>query len=236
MMAMGQLGQDQTMTAADANLGVRHLQRLLDSWSNDNLQIWTTADATVATVSGTTSYATNTWSNTRVPVTIQNVWLRDSSIDFPLYEISEQEYDAIPAKSTQGLPEAYFFERFIHDYSDDAPPDDVTADDLRGIIYLYPTPNKAYTLHIVGRLSMGNAVTLDSTLVFPPGGELMVMECLAVSLGKFYGIPLTQELMRSASQARKALEPTNHRAPRLATGLPGSGYTTPGYVRIMGDT
>jgi hypothetical protein len=219
LMAIGQYGSNQTPTPEDAQLGVRTLQRLLDSWSNDNLQIWTTADATVTTTSGDADYSTSEWSNTRVPVTIQNIWLRNSPIDVPLSSMTEQEYNEIPDKAIQGTPREYMWKRVVHDYSGDNPVDDVTADDLRGTLYLYPTPDAAYPLHIMGRLTLVQTLTLDSWLVFPPG----------VALCKFFGIDPKPDLVHSAGVAKAALEAANFVPSRLDTGLPVMGER---YFRI----
>ncbi len=228
-MACGQYGQDQAPSAADGQLALRELQRLLDSWSNDNLTVWTTVDMSETTVAGTASYdftgfdldgvTPATAADQRVPVSLQNVWI--DTPDYKLTQLTELEYDAIYDKTIRGRPAFYFYKRYVHVYANDpVPPDEPTPNDLRGTLYLYPTPDQAYTVHAMGRLPLGVALTLDSTLVFPPGYEHAVVRNLAVTLCDFFGIDPKPSLVQSAINAREALAVHNFVAGKLDTGLP----------------
>lgn len=236
LMACGQYGQGQAPSAADAALGVRVLQRLLDSWSNDGFVVWTTADMTVATVAGDEAYdftefdidgvAPATVNDYRVPVNIQNVWLRDDTIDLPLDEIHEAEYDAIPDKAVQAVPCKYMWKRYVHNYAhDDVPPDEPTPNDLRARIYLYPAPNKAYTLHVKARLTLQHGLGLDDAIVMPPGSERMIVQNLAVELCDFFGIDPKPGLMQSASTAYEQMKTSNYKLVEMINPLaPGRRY------------
>lgn len=203
----GAYGQGDSLDPMDAQRSVRAMQRMLDSWSNDNLAIYTTTDATVPCVAGTASYATATWTPTTRPVTIQNAYLRSGTLDYKLSLIAELEYDELPDKTTQGLPCKLFYK----------------ADAATGTAYLYPTPDAAYTLHVVGRLPLASALTLDTVLTLPPGYERAIVKNLAVELCDTFGIDARGSLAQSAADSYRALVSTNFVPGKLKTGLPSYG-------------
>lgn len=207
MFANGSYGRGDTLQAADAQLGLRTLQRMADSWSNDNLQIPYTALTTETTVASTANYPLSGFTPTTRPVSIQNVWL-DANIDEPLESLTEEEYNNIPVKTITGIPTHYFYK----------------PSGSSGTFYLYPTPNGAYALNVQGRYQLSAGTTLDTDIVLPPGYEAALVAGLGVALCDYHGIDVKPSLMQQSINAKNAVARTNHRTPKMALCLPGTGY------------
>ncbi len=197
------LAKDESLHPADAALGLRWLQRMMDSWSNDNLMIYATGEATKLLAVGTASYALSGFTPSTRPVTIANAWL-DSVPDVPLIDMTEEEYDSIPDKTLQGIPLRYFYKP--------------TA--TSGTVYLFPVPNQADTLHINGRYPLASGLTLDSVLSFPPGYEDAIVLNLAVKLAPLFDVQVSGDLRMQASSARDALITTNYVPGLMQLNLP----------------
>lgn len=218
--ASGALGQDQSISAADAALCLRALQRMVDSWSNRNLTVYTVAESTFSCVGGTVSYATSAWTPTTRPVSIQNIWLRQGTIDYPIPEITKEEYDEIPNKSAEGLPMCAMY----------------LPAATTGTLYFYPTPDTTYAVKVNGRFPLASGMTLDTVISLPPGYEAALLANLAVEIGPYFGAQPNAVMMQKANETLDALALTNFVPQVLDTGLPGTGYSRPGYLRILGDT
>jgi hypothetical protein len=219
MYASGIAGQDQSISNADMQLGLRIFQRMVDSWSNDTLTVYNTTSGTITLVSGTRSYSTTLLSSGR-PVTIQNAFLSRGTVDYPLEQISEQSYNDIAYKTATGIPSVFFFDPSF----------------ANGTFYFYPVPSAADTVTVNGRFPLATSLALTTAISLPPGYEQVLVSNLAVELCPFFGTSPSQALMRSATMSRDVLKATNYTPGVLNTGLPGTGYSQPGYIRILGDT
>lgn len=219
LFACGAHGQGDVPSDADAQLCLRRLQRMVDSWANDNLTVYNTVAGTMSLVAGTNAYSTTLLSTGR-PVTIQNAYLTRQQIDYPLTQLTEEEWNAIAYKVPQGLSSVFY-------YSPGHPD---------GTFYFYPTPSDPDVVTVNGRYPLAVGLALTTTLSLPPGYEAALCDSLAVDIAPSFGVQPSAVLTRSATMARDVLKSTNFVPGVMQTGLPGSGYSVPGYIRIRGDT
>jgi hypothetical protein len=220
MAACGVNGRGETPADSDAQLCLRRLRRMIDSWANDNLTVYNTTAGTMTLTANTASYSTTLLSSGR-PVTIQNAYLTRQGIAYPLRMVSEQEYNGIADKSAQGLPSVVFY--------DPSYPN--------GTFYFYPVPDAADVVTVNGRFPlMTSSIFLATALSLPPGYEAALCDNLAVDISPSFGVTPSATLVKEAKLSRSALKTTNQVPPTLRTALPGAGYGTPGYIRILGDT
>lgn len=217
MFAAGALGQGDTLADDDAELVRRRLIRMVDRWANDGLMVYTTGTGSFAMVAGTAGYATTGLSLGR-PVTVQNVYVRWSNIDYPVEPIGEEDYNAIAYKLGTGTPAVYL--------NDTAYP---TA-----TFTFYPVPDKAYTCYVNGRYPLATALAFSDTVSLPPGYEAAIVDNLAVDICPSFGVQPTQQLLTSARASKDVLKVVNF-VPQVMDIALGSNRT-PGYVRIVGDT
>src|SRR4051812_38997850 len=99
MYACGALGQGDTLTAADAQLCLRRLNRMLDMWSGVRELIYEVFDDTFSTVIGTQTYSSALLASGLRPRRVDNMYLTLGVIDYPIELVGSQEWDAIPYKT-----------------------------------------------------------------------------------------------------------------------------------------
>lgn len=216
MFAAGVLGQDQGAGSSndDIDLVRRRLVRMIASWRG--LMLYTTKAQTFTMTAGDATYTTATWTDGR-PVSILNIYVTHSGVDYPTDEVGQEEYDAIPVKTSRGMPKVWL--------NDTAYP---TA-----TITFYPTPDKAYTVTVNGMYPVTSSLALSDTLSLPEGYEAAIVDNLAVDICPSFGVQPAPTLVMSARAAKRALKMTNF-VPSIMS-LTGAD-SDPGYIRILGDT
>ena len=118
----------QSKTGYDIETARRSLNLLSLEWVNRGLNFWTVEQGTKTLTAGT---STVTMDSDTVDL-IQH-WIRDGSgtsqSDLPISRFSVSQYSTIPNKLTEGRPVNLYIDK-----QRDAP-----------VVYLWPTPDKAYT-------------------------------------------------------------------------------------------
>jgi len=195
MFLAGVLGQDQTPTSGDSQLVIRILQRMLDSWSNEKGMIYANDVETFNMVGGTQAYSTSLLTNGR-PVAITSMRATLSNIDYPIDQMDQDEWNAIPVKNVQSIPRKFYY--------DTAYPN--------AQMFFYPVPNAAYvvSLYCQRQLTGTTPLTLTTTLSMPLGYEAAIVNCLAVDLSPYFGKQATQQMVAQASSTRSKLKRTNY--------------------------
>lgn len=218
LFANGALGQGESLDATDGALVLRAFTRMLGTWANENITVYTTSEGTMTLVAGTATYATTSLSTGR-PVSVQNMFLRLNSVDYQVDLIGEEEYDAIPYKTSSGLPLVCLYE----------------ASYPNGSFTFYPVPSEAYVAHVKARYPLiSGTITLETSVSLPPGYEAALVDNLAVYVAPFFGLQAPGDLRMRAHASKEALRATNHVPLRMTSSLAG-GSSMPGYLRIIGD-
>ncbi len=102
----------------------RSMDLLTLEWANRGIHLWAMDKGTVLLVDGTTTY--NLPTDT---IDLIQVYVTASSTDYQLTRIDVGQYSNLSSKTTESRPTQYFINRV-------ATP----------VLYLYPTPDQAYTL------------------------------------------------------------------------------------------
>lgn len=103
---IGVVALDETATAEEIETARTALDRLLKSWQNRDIEIWTKASQTVTL----TTSASYTLDPVR-PLSIDNVNLKRSGIETPMCRMTRDEYDTLPDKTSTGLPTQFYYDR-----------------------------------------------------------------------------------------------------------------------------
>lgn len=198
------LGQDQAPSSGDAQLVLRHLNRMLDWWSTheDLIQLQTQSFTMTA---GQATYDTTLLTNGR-PVNLESMYVRLNNIDFAVDMIDNQEYEGIGYKATLGIPNKCY-------YDQDFP---------NGNFFFYPTPYAAFTCYVTGKFLLPTTLQIDDTINLQPGYEKAIVENLACSIWRpFKGSnkPIPPDLQRSAQLSLGQLKRTNYHGLTMDTGL-----------------
>ena len=97
---------DETPTADDLNVAISALNMMLKGWQNRGWLTWTYTRASLAL----TTDASYTLAPVR-PIRIVNARFRRGGIETPMQEMTRDEYDSLPLKTSQGIPTTFYFDR-----------------------------------------------------------------------------------------------------------------------------
>lgn len=195
------LGQDQTPQANDLQLALRILNRMLDTWANDNLMVYASETQSFIMSAGVASYSTSLLSAR--PVSIAAMRVRISNIDYPVTFIDLDAWNAIPFKQAASIP--------TNCYYDPTYPN--------GTMNFYPTPQAAYTCYVDTRDTF-SGLTLSTTLSLPPGYEGAIVDNLAVLLyPSFRNGDVPRDLRAAATESKAALKRTNYQPMEMNIGI-----------------
>lgn len=205
MYQAGVLGQDQGAAPSndDAQLVLRRLQRLLDSWSTDNLMIYQANAETLPLSASVAAYSTSLLASGR-PVKIQTMWVSYAGVDYPVEQIADNRYAAIAIKNINAIPQYCWI-------NDGFPQMQLT---------LWPIPFAPMTLNLIcQRVLQSATVTMATSLTFPPGYEKALVDCLAVDICPSFGLTPNAAMVQSAKEAKATLQAMNLQPLEMDTGL-----------------
>lgn len=182
---IGVVAIDEDMTADQGADGLRALQRFLSSLQNREVEFY--RDATInITLTTALSYAVS-----GVPKAVRNARVVRGAIETPMTEMTRQEYDDLPVKTSTGFPTTFYYDR----------------DRLAGTIYIWP-PLAAANGEIL-RLTVETKVTtpaaLSDTVDIPEEWEDAVVYGLADRLADDYGVDNPKVTARAERELNLAL-------------------------------
>jgi hypothetical protein len=204
---LGVLAAGEVATAADADEGLAALNRLVDQWAAEKLQIHTITRITW-TISQVASYTVGTGATINVPrpVFINEVRLVDTTptpdMETPLQPLTDDGYAALPQKAlTATRPYSWWYNPTVP----------------TGTLHLFPIPTDSglqgalYAPQPVQRFT-----SLSTAVSLPPGYERMLVKMLAVELGPSYEKPPDAALVRQAMEAQAAVKRSNRKTMDLS--------------------
>lgn len=155
--------------------------------------LWLQTAQTVSLVAGQAAYTL-----TGKPLKVRDVRRKvtSSAIETPLMEWSRSQYEEQPAKTTQSIPTAYFFD-----------PQRTTA-----TLYLWPTPSTStastMTVELVVRRKIEDLVTAGDDADLPQEWLLTLSYLLAEQLALKYGIApdIRSEIAQRAAAYKADIE------------------------------
>lgn len=96
----------QQLTGYQARLARRSLNIMFTDWATRGINYWTTAETNLSLTSGTSTYTLPAGT-----VDILSAVVRRSGTDTTMTRMALTDYNALPVKTTQGLPTQFFFDR-----------------------------------------------------------------------------------------------------------------------------
>jgi hypothetical protein len=115
--------------------GLEALNALSRQWQHSGLvSLWTVEEVIVAMVAAQASY--NMAADT---LSIERAWIRNNGTDYAnLVMMSREDYSDIPNKALQGIPTSLWYNNLLSG---------TTGSDA-DVLYPYPVPDLAYSMHI----------------------------------------------------------------------------------------
>lgn len=206
-------GADEINDAFDA------LNTMLATWSAGRNAIHALTEVNKTLVASTASYTIGSGDDidTPLPNKIVSAFIRSSNTDLPLQQIDATEFDRIFYKSTEGIPEVFYFNR---DYS-------------TGTITLFPVPDSAYTLYLKLWSPLSQYANKTANLDLPQEYEEAIIFNLAARLCPEYGRPIPQAVAIFADTSFDMLKALNAQP---VAGIDANPIRNSQRYSVLGDT
>ena len=200
---IGVLAGGEAAASADASDGLSALNRLIDSWSNERLTLYTTTRTTWTITANTQSYLVGTSQvvNVSRPTHVDEVRFVDTSLDpdteFPISELTVEAYASWSQKaSTATYPTNYYYN-----------PTYASA-----TISLFPIPTSTTLTGVLyAPAVLGTLASLSTSVSFPPGYERFLIKNLAIELLPSYERQPNPMLVEQARESKTNIKRMNER-------------------------
>lgn len=196
------LGQDQTLSSGDAQLLLRKLNRMLDSWSNERQMIYSNTVQTFLMTPSVAQYSTSLLSLGR-PVSIDSMTVTLNNIDYAVDMIDLLKWNEISYKLTEAIPNQCYY----------------NANIPNGEFNFYPRPYAAFLCTVYGSYQLAQTpVILATDLILPPGYEAAIVASLAVEAWNSFksGDP-SPSMIKKMIDTRAVIKRTNFQPLEMAT-------------------
>ncbi len=208
------LGAGETLSTADADGGLRALNRLVDQWAAERLAIYAITRTPWTIVASDGQYTVGTGGDINVarPVFLDHVHLIDTSTDpdqeTELKPFTDDQWAALGLKAlTSPYPSRWY-------YNPTYP---------LGTLDLWPVPTGT-TLQgaLYAPAAVSEFAALTTTISLPPGWREMLVTNLAIRLAPSYGAQPSPLLLRQAEKSMATVRGANVRPSELGfEGAPG---------------
>lgn len=183
------MGEDVTLSDAEADNALQALNMMLESWSNDSLLVYS---VTAETFTLTASHNPHTWAdgedfNSDRPVRfLAAKVVKGDGTEQPLPVLSYNDYAEITDKTLEADYPEYI-------YYDNAWP--------TGNVYLYPVANDARVVRLYSEKKLQTADNLQTDLSFPPGWDQAIKYNLALRIAPEYQLTAGADVAQLAEEA-----------------------------------
>ena len=214
MRLLGVYSKGEAPDADEAQDGLSALNSLLDSLSNDSLQVFARSVDAIALSAGTASVTVGPSGGTvtdRPVQVLDESYLQIGDVSHPLDLLTLDEWNAIGIKTLAGLPRALYVQPDMPDIT----------------VHIWPQPSEAATLHLWSRKQLASFPSLTTQMQLPPGYERMLAFLLAIDLAPDFQVEPPAAVVRGAASARRSIKRTNLEVPVLdmPAGVPvNSGF------------
>jgi hypothetical protein len=202
-------------TTVELAAGLEDLQNMLSSWSADGLSIPSYVSENFTLTIGQAVYTIGDAGgedlSTVRPVSINNAFIRISNYDHPVKSMSNQKYNRIRSKDSEGRP--------LKLYYDPQYPS--------GKIRFDKEPDVAYDFHLVSEKPLTNPTSTATTFSIPLEYNLPMIYNLTVLLTSDSGNKLGPEVFAIAEQSLDTLRTRNavdKSGDEVSLDVPGSRY------------
>lgn len=197
---IGVLDPVETMTAEQAQHGIRTLNRIVDRMNAQRLHVYAVRDVSATFSGATATVGPGLTVDTSHPLRFEtgNYYVR-SGMSFPLPLWSREDYNAVVLKTQAGeYPHGVYYDRQIP-----------------GNVFLWPVPSAPLEYHFQVVAKLSEFADLDTDYSFPDGYRDLFFYSLCERLPRAYNLPVDPGAAAEAAKARAAVRKNNTNVPVL---------------------
>lgn len=199
MRLIGAVASGESPTTQESTDALTALNNMIESWQLDRLLVWAYVDTAVTLTPNDASYTVGPSANFNVtprPPKLENIFIRDSNIDYPVELVTQERWYAIPDKTTgSDIPDTAYYEPSF----------------TTGTLQIWPVPTRAVSLHIVTWSQITSFASTATSVSLPQGFERALAYNLAIEIAPEYQKPVSAEVAKIATESLAALKRANNR-------------------------
>lgn len=209
---IGAIASSETPSGAEMADALSTLNAMLDSWSTENLIIYSKTTEKFQLVTGTNTYTIGPGGDfdTTRPIELISAAIEDQSaspsVEYCVDILTFEEWADIRVKNLDGLPTKLF-------YNPESP---------LGVITLWPKPDTADKLVLYSLKPLGGFANASDDVELPPGYELALSYNLAVLIAPEYNKAASVDVVNSALNLKANIKRKNVKPLFLTCDLPTS--------------
>ena len=197
---IGVLAPGETATADQLTSGLRSFNRMLDSWSTENLMHYgeTTEDFTLTASQQQYSMGSGGDFNTTRPIEILNMTWKDTSVspnlELPIEIVPQEQwkFEEVKGTSSNIVTKAY-----------------INYGSSLVYINLWPVPSSAKKVSVTSNKPITTYTSLSTTITHPPGWIEAMEYNLALRMRPSYGVPLDPAIQDIAMKSKANIKRQN---------------------------
>jgi len=196
---LGLVAPGETLSAEDADDGLRAFNQMIDSWSTERLSVFSTQDQVLTWPASTQSRTlgpTGTLVGNRPIVLDDSTYFRDptTGISYGLKIVNQQQYNGIAVKTvTSTYPQIIFI-------NDTYPNSEISV---------YPVPTRALEFHFISVSPLAQLSVLATDIILPPGYLRAFKFNLACEVASIFGVEPSATIQRIAMVSKRTLKRNN---------------------------
>lgn len=199
LVALGEVGFNETVNSDDLSFGLTRLNGLLDSWSTERLSLYTVKRGQFTLSASTQDYTigpTGTFTTVGRPVLIQTaaIIISATTIRFQMNVLTSKQWALIQEKGLTGvLPTDIYMDQEFPNAG----------------IHLWPIPSGTPDIEIYFWAPLPVFVNVTDTFSLPPGYQDAVKYGLMVHLAQAYNKSIDPAILALAQQKKAAIQTLN---------------------------
>lgn len=198
------LGAGETVSAEDAALCMNELNTLVSAWENDGMFCYTTLDTTFTLPASTQSRTIGPSMQINIvrPVKVlRGSFGRVDSIDYPIVPIQEEDYNYLSDKTgvTSICPQYMYYD----------------GQTPTGNVFFWPLAVNSVEVHLLTPEPSGEATSLATNFVFPPGYQRALEANLAIAIAPHFRAQPSTFLFGEAANSKRMLKRSYKKAPMM---------------------
>lgn len=196
---IGAIASGESPTTQESTDALTALNSMIESWQTERLYVYAMVETAFTMSVGDNSYTVGPSGNfnlTPRPPKIEDAFVREGDIDYPLTQIDFARWDAIADKTTtSNIPEFFYYEPTLS----------------TGTLMLWPVPSSANSLRIVTWTTLSSLAEVETTVTLPQGYQRALEYNLALEIAPEYEKQPSQDVYRIASESIANIKRANIR-------------------------